>query len=173
MRVPRLQAPARAQLTGNFQLVALGFRGGALEGVVGRGGLQVVPGVVGDGPVAFLDLEVRQAGVQAAIEKFALEADFIVFALVRVNQLAVAVQVVELLRHKHIGVAGIRGQVVSQVIGDASIGNQAPRLTIGIGGAGERVVDHPAAQKHFQVIGDIQAGRGVHAGLAHGVVVDL
>nr|GEU28453.1 hypothetical protein [Tanacetum cinerariifolium] len=126
--------PAARQFARDFRIEA--FAGGAVGGAVVRfrqrgAGTHGVAGSLGQ--LVLVDLEQCERRVHAAVQEFALDADFLVLAFDRIE--VVAGQVLVVLRLEDLGVAAV-----------------------GREGAVD-IVDHAGIRRHFVVVLDVVAGR--------------
>ncbi|MNM92651.1 hypothetical protein D3C81_1049900 [compost metagenome] len=114
--------------------------------------------------VFLVDTEQRQAGIEGAIEVLALDADFIVLALDRLERAAGSVLV--LLRVEDVAVADIHRVMIVQVVDQARVASDVARDFVIGAGTFLVVIVIPvqaAAQDQLQRIGQAQAGGHVHA----------
>ncbi len=173
------QVPAFAKLASHLDLETLGGRafGRTVDGVD-------APAVHQLRDVVLLGVEHREAGVDPAIQVLGLDPGFVAVALHRVEDLAV--DVLAHLRLVDAGVAGVQRVAVVEVVDQPGIGGDHAGLLVAlacVGAVGVEVagvvdaleVADPGAEDHRQVVGGLEAGGQVGAGLAleDVVVADL
>ncbi|MNX80062.1 hypothetical protein D3C86_1117120 [compost metagenome] len=134
-------------------------------GHVGTGGVVVF------GAVFIVDAKGGDAGVQATVVEFALEADFVLLAFARADRLAVCADFA--LRLEHAGVAEVGRQFRGDLADDGAVRHD---LAVDAGVGFAEVVEegvgvlriafvpgHAAAADDIEPVGDVELGAGVDA----------
>ena len=160
--VAGLELPVRQQFAGNLHLDAPRLDLAQCD-VVAIGVLL--------GPVLVGQMKIGDRAVERAAEELALEADFVLIALPRIEQITTGVEIG--LRLEYLGVAGIGRDLIGQIDHRSEIGSKvAVDLDLVLRGAGEKVLrrrivpaDAPAADQRHPV-DRLDAQLSVDAGLA-------